>query len=437
MASIGSQYAPRVALERTASAIASARRAVLADRYAINSFAVEWRWFAELLTDRRRLARSRRARARAQRLLRTRFRARGRAAVRPRRRRGAGLVGDAPAQAARLLSGARHANAATASSCRSSSAGRIPMRPLGTPLVEREAAEPVIAAWLAHLAGNPALPGLLLLPLIAEDGPFAAALGAILRRAQMPCADFARHRRALLAPRRQSRALPRTRALGASAPRAAPHRAAAGRFGRAVVHDGHGAGGGCRRDRGFSCARGERLEGRKPAPPRPTTTKCAASSRARSPRSPRKARSRSIASCSTDAPSPPRSRCAAATPPGTGRPPMTRAFARYAPGMLLTAALTEELAENAAIARTDSCAAADNRDAGPHLERALGAVRSPDRGAARGAVCARPAGWRRCAAPPLRRRRASAIGFAGIVDFRRRFPRSSGRSREAHHDQSD
>ena len=50
VASIGSHYAPRVALERTVSAIASARRAVLADRYPINSFAVEWRWFADLLT---------------------------------------------------------------------------------------------------------------------------------------------------------------------------------------------------------------------------------------------------------------------------------------------------------------------------------------------------------------------------------------------------
>ncbi len=49
MASIGSQFAPHLALERTVSAIASARRAVLADRYAINSFAVEWRWLAELL----------------------------------------------------------------------------------------------------------------------------------------------------------------------------------------------------------------------------------------------------------------------------------------------------------------------------------------------------------------------------------------------------
>ncbi|MGC2125719.1 MAG: hypothetical protein WA652_22985, partial [Xanthobacteraceae bacterium] len=49
MASIGSQFAPHVALERTVSAIASARRAMLADRYAINSLTVEWRWLADLL----------------------------------------------------------------------------------------------------------------------------------------------------------------------------------------------------------------------------------------------------------------------------------------------------------------------------------------------------------------------------------------------------
>jgi CelD/BcsL family acetyltransferase involved in cellulose biosynthesis len=76
-----------------------------------------------------------------------------------------------------------------------------PYAPLGTPLVERDAAEPVITAWLAHLAAHPALPGLLLLPLTAEDGPFAAALNAILARAQTPFADFGRHQRALLQPR--------------------------------------------------------------------------------------------------------------------------------------------------------------------------------------------------------------------------------------------
>ncbi len=49
MASVGSDYAPRVAFGRAASAIASARRAVLADRYPVNSFSVEWRWLADLV----------------------------------------------------------------------------------------------------------------------------------------------------------------------------------------------------------------------------------------------------------------------------------------------------------------------------------------------------------------------------------------------------
>jgi CelD/BcsL family acetyltransferase involved in cellulose biosynthesis len=72
--------------------------------------------------------------------------------------------------------------------------------PLGVPLVERETAEPVIAAWLAHLAAHGEQPGLVLLPFLPAEGPFAAALDAVLRRAQMPVADFNRHRRALLAP---------------------------------------------------------------------------------------------------------------------------------------------------------------------------------------------------------------------------------------------
>ena len=76
-----------------------------------------------------------------------------------------------------------------------------PYAPLGTPLVERDAAEPVIAAWLAHLADGTALPGLVLLPYLPTNGPFAAALDAIARRAQIPTADFNRHERALLMPR--------------------------------------------------------------------------------------------------------------------------------------------------------------------------------------------------------------------------------------------
>ena len=200
MASIGSQFAPHVALERTVSAIASARRAVLADRYAINSFAVEWRWLADLLPiedDWRDLA----ARTIEPNIFYEPGFALPAAALfgndvgavlvwsgtAPRK-----LLGFFPARISErryglklpVLVGWTH-----------------PYGPLGTPLVEREAAEPVIAAWLAHIAGDPSLPALVLLPLVAEDEAFAAALDAILGRTQMPCADFSRHHRALLAPR--------------------------------------------------------------------------------------------------------------------------------------------------------------------------------------------------------------------------------------------
>ncbi|HXW42141.1 MAG TPA: GNAT family N-acetyltransferase [Xanthobacteraceae bacterium] len=194
------QFAPSVAFERTASAIASARRAALADRYAISSFAVEWRPLVELgaiETQWRELA----ARALEPNIF---YEPEFALAAAPVFGRDAGavlvwsgttprkLVGLFPARPTRrrygvklpLLVGWTH-----------------PYAPLGTPLVERDAAEPTIAAWLAHLGGEPSLPALVLLPLIAEDGAFATALAAIVQRAQMPCADFARHRRAVLAPR--------------------------------------------------------------------------------------------------------------------------------------------------------------------------------------------------------------------------------------------
>ena len=199
MASIGSQLAPRVALERTVSAIASARRAVLAERYATGSFAVEWRRLGELGA------------------IEHEWRDLGRRALEPNvfyepdfalaaapvfgRDVGAILVwsGTRP----RKLLGffpARIETRRYGLKLPVLVGWTHPYGPFGTPLVEREAAEPVIAAWLGHLAADPSLPGLLLLPLIDEDGPFAATLGAILRRAQIQCADFNRHRRALLAP---------------------------------------------------------------------------------------------------------------------------------------------------------------------------------------------------------------------------------------------
>jgi CelD/BcsL family acetyltransferase involved in cellulose biosynthesis len=195
-----------------ASAIASARRAVLADRYAANAFVVEWRDFSRLVPivgEWRELA----ERALEPNVFYDPAFALAAAPVfgrdagallvwsgtSPRR-----LLGFFPARVERrrygfglpILVGWTH-----------------PFAPLGVPLIEREAAEPIVAAWLAHLAADPSLPGLVLLPFLTEQGPFAAALEAILRRAQMPAADFDRHQRALLAPQGE-RARYVERALG-------------------------------------------------------------------------------------------------------------------------------------------------------------------------------------------------------------------------------
>ncbi len=183
----------------TATAIASARRATVADRYAADSLIVEWLDLTQLdaiIDDWRDPSGTH---AGPERILRARFRARRRAPF----GHGAGallvwsgslprkLLGLFPSQIVKrryglklvLLVGWTH-----------------PYAPLGTPLVDREAAEPVIAAWLGHLAENTALPGLVLLPFMPEQGPFAAALDAILRRTQMPSAQFNPHTRALLEP---------------------------------------------------------------------------------------------------------------------------------------------------------------------------------------------------------------------------------------------
>jgi len=183
----------------TVSAIASARRAAVADRYAANSLAVEWRTLAELepvAGEWRELA----ARALepnifyepafAQPAARIFGRDAGALLVwsgtSPRR-----LLGLFPARIEPRRYGLRLPVLV---------GWTHPYAPLGTPLVEREAAEPVIAAALGHLADDPGLPGLLLLPLLPADGPFAAALDAIARRAQMPMEDFNRHQRAQLVP---------------------------------------------------------------------------------------------------------------------------------------------------------------------------------------------------------------------------------------------
>jgi CelD/BcsL family acetyltransferase involved in cellulose biosynthesis len=209
---ISATAAPVVARNGAASAIASARRAVLADRYAASAFAVEWRDFSRLapiVGEWRELA----ERALEANVF---YEPAFALAAAPVFGRGAGallvwsgtsprrLLGFFPARVEKrrygvglpVLVGWTH-----------------PFAPLGVPLVEREAAEPIVAAWLAHLAAEPALPGLVLLPFLTETGPFAATLHAILRRAQMPAGDFDRHQRALLAPQGE-RARYVERALG-------------------------------------------------------------------------------------------------------------------------------------------------------------------------------------------------------------------------------
>ena len=75
-----------------------------------------------------------------------------------------------------------------------------PYAPLGTPLVDRHEAEAVIGAWLEHLAREPSMPALLMLPMLPEGGAFARALDTVLERKHLRSAAFGRHRRALLKP---------------------------------------------------------------------------------------------------------------------------------------------------------------------------------------------------------------------------------------------
>jgi CelD/BcsL family acetyltransferase involved in cellulose biosynthesis len=75
-----------------------------------------------------------------------------------------------------------------------------PYAPLGVPLVDRDCAEDVIAAWLEHVSADPHLPKILLLPFFPADGGVAHALEAVLARRGAHNVSFAPHQRALLAP---------------------------------------------------------------------------------------------------------------------------------------------------------------------------------------------------------------------------------------------
>lgn len=197
----------------TAAAIASARRAAVADRYALDSFAVEWRELPQLdaiADDWRELA----ARALSPNVF---YEPAFALAAAPLFGRGVGAVLVWSGTSPRRLLGffpARIETRRYGVKLPVLVGWTHPFAPLGTPLVERDAAEPVIAAWLAFLA-RADLPGLLLLPFVPQDGPFGTALAAILRRARMPAADLNRHGRALLAPRQGERANYLQRAISA------------------------------------------------------------------------------------------------------------------------------------------------------------------------------------------------------------------------------
>jgi CelD/BcsL family acetyltransferase involved in cellulose biosynthesis len=189
----------------TAAAITSARRAAVADRYALDSFVVEWCALSQLRAiadDWRELA----ARALSPNVF---YEPAFALAAAPVFGRDVGAVLVWSGTSPRRLLGffpARIETRRYGVKLPVLVGWTHPFAPLGTPLVERDAAEPVIAAWLAYLAGNADLPGLLLLPFVPQDGPFGAALAAILQRARMPAAGFNRHCRALLAPQEAERA---------------------------------------------------------------------------------------------------------------------------------------------------------------------------------------------------------------------------------------
>jgi CelD/BcsL family acetyltransferase involved in cellulose biosynthesis len=198
-ADAGPDQSRHFALEGAAAAIVSARRAALADRYAPGSFAVEWRALADLppiVEAWRELA----GRALEPNIFYEPafalaatgvFGANAGAVLVWSGRRPRKLLGFFPARIEPrrygfklpVLVGWTH-----------------PYAPLGVPLVEREAAEAVVAALLDHLVAETTLPGFLLLPFLHVDGAFAAVLDTILQRAQLPAADFNPRRRAMLAP---------------------------------------------------------------------------------------------------------------------------------------------------------------------------------------------------------------------------------------------
>ncbi len=74
-----------------------------------------------------------------------------------------------------------------------------PYAPLGVPLVDRDAADAAVGAFLDHLSTSAELPTLLLLPMLT-GGPVAAAFARALAERRGHCTTYGRHQRALLVP---------------------------------------------------------------------------------------------------------------------------------------------------------------------------------------------------------------------------------------------
>jgi CelD/BcsL family acetyltransferase involved in cellulose biosynthesis len=351
--------APHFVLAGTAAAITSARRAVVADRYAVDSFAVEWLELSQLqpiVGDWRELA----ARALVPNVF---YEPAFALAAAPLFGRDVGAVlvwsGTAPRKLLGLFP-ARRETRRYGLKLPMLVGWTHPLAPFGAPLVEREAAEPVIAAWLAHVAGDSEQPGLLLLPYLPKEGPFAAALTAILQRAQIRAADFNHHARALLAPSgdrsayvehalgpRQFRELRRTARrlseLGAllfttaTEPNAVA--AATDDFLALEASDREGKA-------GTVAARSSQVGGFVKA----AVIALAAEGKAAVNRV--FLDGRAIAAAIT---------LRSGDTAWLWKAAYDEALARYSPGVMLAASLTEELVENASLERTDSCARADQR----------------------------------------------------------------------------
>jgi hypothetical protein len=134
-----------------------------------------------------------------------------------------------------------------------------PYGPLGTPLVDAEAGETAIAAWLDYLAIDAKMPKLMLMPSLATKGPFAQALDNVLARRGGRSILFGRHARATRA-RQRSQPLCRDVRRAQEAQGIAPAAAAARRHGRRKLSHGERTGPARPIPRRFSAPRSLRME---------------------------------------------------------------------------------------------------------------------------------------------------------------------------------